>query len=346
MPIIIEIEYDSSWRNSFLDGTNNQPLPQKGRNFVGSITTLKQQGTIQQRSITKDTVMGILNRLIGEQRKLYQARQDPNYYFQEIETLLTEEDIQDYPLVVSNELVFIRNITGSEDQNSFTGMVKATDPAFSSPFSNLLWGILFLDKSEVIDFILGKPVNIAEKVNELDPLIIVEQLELLNSLKPLEVDERLTSIIALFNSKFPDVEYLNKKQQLPAISLYTAALYLQIARLKTQFDLTHVLTKSGGLSGISKRGFTKKDFMARYTSGAKKRVWGNPFILKEKIKGVGEVTSMLQKATGRLEIYLNLPKEKAQDLQQKIENAGVSSFYLGKKGLAYVVDIKQREKIS
>jgi GTP cyclohydrolase I len=78
-----------------------------------------------------------------------------------------------------------------------------------------------------------------------------------------------------------------------------------------------------------------------------KNVFGAiPFILKEKIKGIGKVISILQKATRRLDIYLNLPKGKAQDLQQKIENAGVSSFYLGKKGLAYVVDIKQREKIS
>ncbi|WP_166667097.1 hypothetical protein [Candidatus Schmidhempelia bombi] len=40
-----------------------------------------------------------------------------------------------------------------------------------------------------------------------------------------------------------------------------------------------------------------------------------PFILKEKIKGGGEVISILQKATCRLDIYLNLPKGKAQDLQ-------------------------------
>jgi len=41
----IIIDYDSSWRNSFLDGSNNGPLPTKGnkvvgRNFVGSMTSL------------------------------------------------------------------------------------------------------------------------------------------------------------------------------------------------------------------------------------------------------------------------------------------------------------------
>lgn len=39
----IIIDYDSSWRNSFLDPTtsNNEPLPKKGRKFVGSMTNLK-----------------------------------------------------------------------------------------------------------------------------------------------------------------------------------------------------------------------------------------------------------------------------------------------------------------
>ena len=67
----ITIEYESSWRNSFLDGNNNEPLPKKGRDFVGSMTSLKKEGNFLVREITLDTVMGILNRLIGDQRKLY-----------------------------------------------------------------------------------------------------------------------------------------------------------------------------------------------------------------------------------------------------------------------------------
>ena len=80
--------------------------------------------------------------------------------------------------------------------------------------------------------------------------------------------------------------------------------------------------------------------MKQYTTGAKKLVWGNPFLLKEKKKGEGEVVSILSKASGQLIINLNIPKDQARDLEEKIENAGVSSFYLGKKGLAYVTDIR------
>ena len=79
---------------------------------------------------------------------------------------------------------------------------------------------------------------------------------------------------------------------------------------------------------------------ARYTSGEKKKIWGNPYVRKEKIKGVGEVTSLMEKAGGTLNIEIAVDRETAFDLKTKIENAGVSAFYLGKKGLAYVSDIR------
>ena len=124
------------------------------------------------------------------------------------------------------------------------------------------------------------------------------------------------------------------------IMFYCSALYLQITRLKRHFDLSNALTQKGGIAGISKRGFTLKDFMARFTTGDKKPIWGNPYLLKEKRKGEGEVISMLMKASGVLEIALDITKEQSNQLKEMIENAGVSSFYLGKKGLAYVESIK------
>jgi len=149
----ITIKYEAAWQNSFLDGSNNEPLPKNGRNFVGSMTTMKSDGNFIRRAIGKDTVMGILNRLIGDQRKLYQARQSPNYYFKDIEEELTDSDIIDRSKVSNAEVVYIRNISGNEDQNSFTGMIKATDPAFTSIFSSQLWSVLQLELNDVLKFI-------------------------------------------------------------------------------------------------------------------------------------------------------------------------------------------------
>lgn len=332
----IIIKYDSSWRNSFLDGSNNEPLPKNGRNFIASMTALKANGNFKLRSVSKDTVMGILNRLIGEQRKLYQARQDPNYYFKDIEQQLNEQQIMD-SAEITNEIVYIRNMLGNKDQNSFTGIIKAKDPAFTSDFSKQLWGVLWLDLEQVMAFIVDKNTSITYQ-DTLDPIVIMERFAELDKWKAVDVQNNVESSLTALQGKYPDVEYkLTSKGQFMPMSFYTSALYIQIERLKEQYPhITSILTKAGNLSGISKRGFTPKDFMKAYTTGDQKMLWGNPYMLVERKKGEGEVISVLHKANGTLEIQLNLALEQAKDLQQKIEDAGVSAFYLGKKGLAYV----------
>lgn len=334
----IIIEYEASWRNSFLDGSNNESLPKIGRNFIASMTSLKQQGNFIQRKITKETVMGVLNRLIGEQRKLYQARCDVDYYFADIENSLRESDIVDNPSI-TDEMVYIRNITGSTDQNSFTGLIKADDPSFNSSFSSELWGLLWLDLDKILDFIVTPSREIFFS-DDLEPIKVCEKFESLSNSKPIEVEGKIKDAFEVLQNNFPEVNYLTAKNQLPLVSLYTSALYLQIERLRQRYDLSGILTKNQGLSGISKRGFTKKDFMARYTTGNKKIIWGNPYLLEERKKGEGKVSSLLRKATGTLKINLSIPHEQAKDLEQKILDAGVSSFYLGKKGLAYLKDIQ------
>nr|WP_275715387.1 type I-Fv CRISPR-associated protein Cas5fv [Sulfurimonas sp. SAG-AH-194-L11] len=145
------------------------------------------------------------------------------------------------------------------------------------------------------------------------------------------------------DNNFNGTNYLNNKGLVVPSTLYCSSLYIQYNRLLNKYDMSSVLTKSGTISGISKRIFTKKDFMNRFTTGDKKKIFGNPYIKKEFIKGEGQVTSTLQKANGTLDITLDIPREKAKELKRLIENAGVSSFYIGKKGLAYVTNIDPRE---
>ncbi len=195
-----------------------------------------------------------------------------------------------------------------------------------------------LDFNQLCDFIIKQ--SQVEVSIDLDPLSIINRLESLNKEKAIELNDNLVLVVDILNKNFPEIEYLNNKNLITPISLYCSALYLQLSRLEINYDMATAKTKSGGISGISKRGFTKKDFMDRYTTGSKKTIWGNPFIKKEKIKGQGEVTSMMTKASGRLEINIDVDRNKAQEIKSLIENAGVSSFYLGKKGLAYVSNIR------
>ena len=334
----IFIEYESSWRNSILDGSNNEPLPKKGRKFVGSMTNLKIEENFKKRNISLDTVMGVLNRLIGDQRKLYQSRQSNDYFFQNVEARINFKDIP----IITNEITYIRNITGSTDRNAFTGAIKSDDKIFSSNYSKAFWGVLALDFENLCQFIVDEKYQVNSDV-DLNPLSIIAILELLNKQKPVANEGEANRAIEALKNEFDDVNYINKKGEIVPISLYCSALYLQLERLSKHLDMDSAKTKAGGISGISKCGFTKKDFMNRFTTGDKKKIWGNPYVREEFIQGEGKSKLLMTKASGQLEININVDRNKAKEIKRLIENAGVSSFYLGKKGLAYVTDIDTRE---
>lgn len=212
------------------------------------------------------------------------------------------------------------------------------DPVFNSDYSMQLWSILALDLDELCAWILNGTT--VDKTMDLHPLIIIERLEELNGLKSVALDgvhlashERLSELFSKFNG-------LNKKGEVLPISLYCSALYLQLQKLSENYDISSALTKAGGLSGISNNGFTKKDFMSRYTTGDKKKIWGNPYMREEFVAGEGKSKRLLTKVNGQLQIDIDVDQNLARRIQKMIEDAGVSSFYLGKKGLAYVTDVR------
>ncbi|MEI6894441.1 MAG: type I-Fv CRISPR-associated protein Cas5fv [Colwellia sp.] len=335
----ITIEYESSWRNSFLDGNNNEPLPKAGRKFIGSMTSLQKPENFIKREITIDTVMGVLNRLIGDQRKLYQSRADDNYFFVELEPLVS---LSDRPEYISNEMTFIRNITGSTDQNSYTGLIKVDDPMFLSDYSGELWGVLALNLEELCQFVVTKN-TVGARISE-DPLTIIARLEELNKAKPVENIGLVNNAFDILKDKFEKYKGLNNKGLAFPLALYCSALYLQLDLLSKKYDMSTAKTKAGGISGISNNGVTKKDFMSRFTTGDKKKIWGNPYIREEFIKGEGKTKHLMTKASGTLDIILHISRDKAKEIKGMIDDAGVSSFYLGKKGLAYVTNINTREE--
>jgi len=355
----IEIEYEASWRNSFLDGSNDEALPKKGtRKFIGSDTALNDRkvNNYITRDVSHSTIMGILNRLIGEQRKLYQAREDNNYYFKDMEPLVTfNDDVK----VKNSELVYLRNMSGNFDKKSFIGMINTKHPLFSSDYSSDLWSILDLNLNELIAFILNKKyIQLSDK-KEVNPLLFeqriisfkdikIEKLKEINIFKEdvikavnflqndIEINSLLRGRFSKLRKVFADIDYI-KNEKLIVRALYCSSLYLQALLLSEKYEIQNVFLK-----GFSVNGFTPKDFMSLFTGG-KKIAYGSPYIKKEKIKGIGEVTSMLTKASGTLEIIIDISRDEAKTLKKDIENAGVSSFYLGKKGLAYVTKIDTRE---
>ena len=334
----IEIEYEASWRNSFLDGSNDEALPKNGRKYIASSTNLKKGENYIERDVTLSTVMGVLNRLIGDQRKLYQAKREESYYFRDIEKLIAFNDVAE---VKNSEIVYLRNMLGNTDQNSFTGMINTDDEMLISNYSKEFWSVLALDFDELVSFIVNETTT--EKEILLDPIAISERFDEVGKFKALEPSNEVLQALIVLDQKYEGTNYKNTKGQVVPLNLYCSALYLQIERLSKVYDLSSALTKSGTIAGISKRLFTKKDFMNRFTTGDKKKIFGNPYIAKSFVQGEGQVTSKLTKGSGQLEITIDISREKAKELEQMIEDAGVSSFYLGKKGLAYVTHIDIRE---
>jgi hypothetical protein len=334
----IEIKYDSSWRNSFLEGSNNQPLPKQKdgfyRKFLGSMTNLKKAENFIQRNISVDTVMGILNRLIGDQRKLYQSRIAMNYFFKEIESLVS---FIDTPLFVNNEITYIRNVTGSTDQKSYTGAIKMSDKAFASPFSSSFWGVLWLELDELYKFVLNENY-LLEKEIIYDPLKVINQLEIIKKMKPVADVSEVNLVKEGLSKKFEKMKPYDKKGNVIIQSIYCSALYLQLERLSKSYDMEAVKGSQGGIIGISHNGFTIKNIMERFTTGSQKIIWGNPYYRKPRFNGDDPL--QMTKASGLLEIIIDVEKNVALEIKTLIENAGVSSFYLGKKGLAYVTDIR------
>ena len=151
-------------------------------------------------------------------------------------------------------------------------------------------------------------------------------------------------MLEFLSKKFPDEkkpgeEYCKNGIIYPT-SLYSAALYIQAEHLlKSGYDVPFVRNKKNEIQiqGFSKRGFNGiRDWLNTMAGGRKKAV-GTP--------------CMVQKHSGELEIELKLDNTKdrgiinpnlsrAEEILELIENAGVSSFYLGKKGLAYVSNIR------
>ncbi len=318
-----------------MDGVNNIPLPKKGRNFIASMTELKKNENYQSRSVTLDTVMGIINRLVGEQRKLYQARADKDYYFRDIESKVS---FLDNPTVLNREIVYIRNMKKSTDQNSFTGMIKVNDPVFQSDYSSEFWGVLAFDVEQLVDFIVDGAATIPDIL--LDPVFILQRLAVIKKMKPLAYEGKIQQASKILSEHFDTYKPFDKKEKQLILPMYCSALYLQMERLERRFDMQTAKSRTGGISGISKNGFTLKDFMDRYTTGKKKLIYGNPYVQEEYIKGEGKISNVLTKANGTLEIFLDIGLEQAKELKKMITYAGVSSFYLGKKGLAYVSDIR------
>lgn len=375
--IEIVINFDSCWQNGFLDGDDG--LEEKRKKLVPKVrdffaTSKSEQST--DKALTKNTVLGVLCRLIGDQRKLYQARSANDYYFKGMEEAITfsyNAERKSY----SEKVVVVNKSDNRAAQSTYLGVIPDDCSLFSSQHSKNLWHVLDLSIEEVCNYIkqgsisdtamgemsLNHILNKIREIQALDKLEFTETIldrykqriikleqekneldtndkkyqsqlnkkadsieEFKAKISELYRNDALTSLDASLKeavSKFPKLE--NKGGVYP-MALFGAALYLIAQQLRDK-KIVNFLNAENKLSGFAEESFSFngiRDFLNPLAGGRKKTV---------------RTPAIINKHSGKLVINVKPPID-TKDLVQKIENAGVSSFYLGKKGLAYVDSIR------
>lgn len=379
----IVIEYDSCWQNSVLDNKTLSP-----NSSTRKFNKNKPGGNYQ--NITKSTILGVLYRLIGDQRTLSKIEYSDNRYFhdieEQIETKVTNKHYE------YNELVMLINKSNDRcSDGNYIGVPKNDADLFFSSYAPTLWAALYLEFGELVKFILNPKLiekqasslpndlcNQIEKIQKLDALETQEKLIKKEAYKLAKLEEKLSglqnekelekvrisikkinsNIVKIQNDEnlkkqtamieqlltslkksFPEIpreDYLKRGGEISIIQLYAAALYIQADLMeKSGLNISKLFVyQTKGINkgrktiqGFSRKGFNGvRDFINPLSTGGDKKTVKTPFLLT--------------KASGMLEILIDVSKEKADEIKQMIEYAGVSSFYLGKKGLAYVSKIK------
>ena len=135
----IAIKYDSIWQNSFLSGDDGKPLSKENKREFKATSKSKDHVF---KEIGKNTVLGVLCRLIGYQGKLHQIRESKDYYFREIEDLIS---FKVKNKLVTEETAFIVNKSDNRPpQSTFIGVVPDTTELFFSDSAPQLWSVLYL----------------------------------------------------------------------------------------------------------------------------------------------------------------------------------------------------------
>jgi hypothetical protein len=204
-------------------------------------------------------------------------------------------------------------------------LITAMNPYFSIDvrLEKLKYKLLIESEKNQVKITSGKELT----ENELAKLNRIRQdINLLATEENLVFDALVKKCCGVLNDKFQDKPYMQEGRVYP-MSLYAAALYLKLEQIKqSSIPIEPFVNKNMNIQGFNPYGFNGvRDFLNPLT-GNSKRSGGTP--------------TPITKSSGTLEINININKERANELKILIENAGVSAFYLGKKGLAYVENIR------
>lgn len=334
--------------------------------------------------ITKNTVLGVLCRLIGEVRRLDDL-EDSHPILSLKDKITFENTNTDF----QNELITLHNQSNLVKDNG--GALISTDCNHflldKNPLSETLLSIFLIRSQEEAVDVLTRMENNDESLfysrypgqitvrTFLNEYLTLEKSEekkelhsdfsfISNKWEIREYNKKLYSgskqVMQEFFSYLNNAEGIIAKPVVPKGVTVIQNLWGFIFAEKINFlrrnglflkEFSTSLNASGTcLRGVAPAsgGFTIREYFLSFVDD-KKISWTMPYTVELKYPFFDEDSIAdynfkakvgVTKECGKLEINLDIPKEEALALHKRIDNAGVNTFHLGKKGLAYIEKIE------
>lgn len=308
--------------------------------------------------ISKDTVLGVLARLMGDVRRLSVINMEKNHIINQIKNGVS---FNDKKIDFQNEIMTLT--TPLKDNQSHGGGIIANKykdfPLFKdSNFTRIIYSAFNIGSvEEYIDFttqLEKNGINSIKKyrgdVNFMNFLILLtDETKKIKGGKNIDLENG--SLMKLYNFlKLKGISNsVSNNYTLPGLAIYSIIYQMQKENLFEK-ELKMLLGKKNNISGIvpTNGNVTIKDI---YNSiGSKKQSNNSPYMLnkiRESLfvsnengkKRIPKCRLGVTKYTGELTINISINQDLENKVKEYIEVANVSTFQLGKKGLAYVKEI-------
>lgn len=334
-------------------------------------------------SISKNTVLGILSRLFGEIRYLDKVLEEPDHLINllkdKISFSLSDRNLYNEVINIITPLKEVQDNGGAFISNAKSNFCLLN----KNKISEIIYSLFNLkDLNQIDDFMsfLQKNPSLLDMNNYIieKNLGFKENYEIYVFIKKYQEHVKDFSIYDneyrnFLNGKIPQTseilyyENLIKKigiintndsltylssNSIEIIGILIYSLVFWFERIGQRKLIEDVLIKQkGNISGIATNsgGLTIKDLYSRVAP--KKQSWNSPYMFdtkylkKKNAKQFNPTSTKLGvgKEDGILEIYIDVNEDVAKELEERIKCVGVSTFQMGKKGLAYVKEIRTDE---
>lgn len=360
----------------------------QARDFINSVKDItKTYPNFKYADVTKNTVMGILSRLMGEVRRL-----DDLDNTHPVIQLSDKVSFKNINKEFQSDLVALRSPGNLVKDGAGGVLSKDKEDIFllsKNPLSETLMSVFLLDSAEDLQNLLKDMWDDNPKYfkssypSSIDIMTFIDEFYGWEKRKSSLRDEIYSGFFLEHNGNklesfgkkiyIGPVEDMNMffkklerdpKAKAPAkVTLiqniwgYVFAEKINYLKRNNQFleEISKVTNSTGCMRGLApgSGGFTIREYYLIFMDKPKKS-YTLPYSIsldKKKIQVENKDDEKdkylintkarvgVVKECGTLEIYIDIPKEDALKLYERIQNAGVNTFHLGKKGLAYVESI-------